>query len=109
MENLLILNKTRNIKNVNYNSLHKQNYSALDFHHKDNSKKGKDREIGILIHMYSKKRLFEELKNCKLLCSNCHRELHNKHLTKLSSSSSQGLPTSQVGNVSANLTESIRI
>lgn len=26
MENLLILNKTRNIKNVNYNSLHKQNY-----------------------------------------------------------------------------------
>ena len=26
MENLLILNKTGNIKNVNYNSLHKQYY-----------------------------------------------------------------------------------
>ena len=49
-------------------------YDALDFHHKDPSKKdftiskGKDKSWDSII---------EELDKCVLLCSNCHRELHS--------------------------------
>lgn len=47
--------------------------SALEFHHKDRSKKeftiGNKRGI-------SEKLALKELKKCKLLCSNCHREAH---------------------------------
>ena len=51
-----------------------KNISSLDFHHK------KDKSFQLdLRHLSnnSMKVLYEELCKCILLCSNCHRELHN--------------------------------
>jgi len=53
-----------------------KNYSALEFHHLDESTK----EFGITIREcsnYNLQKLIEESKKCIILCSNCHRELHN--------------------------------
>ncbi len=49
--------------------------AALEFHHKDPSKK--EFEIKNAIEKYSWKRVIPELKKCILLCANCHREIHN--------------------------------
>ena len=46
--------------------------SALEFHHKDPTKK--EFELGKIIR--SKKTFFEEADKCHLLCANCHREVH---------------------------------
>lgn len=46
---------------------------ALDLHHIDSSLKSKNFRSK---RGWSFKRLDEELKNCKLLCANCHREEH---------------------------------
>jgi predicted HNH restriction endonuclease len=47
---------------------------ALDFHHLEPSEK----HVGIseLLSMRSFGRAYEEAKKCKLVCSNCHREIH---------------------------------
>ena len=50
-------------------SFTKENIAAFDFHHKEDSSK-KD---GINFRLLNYK---EELKKCILLCSNCHRILH---------------------------------
>lgn len=47
---------------------------ALDFHHKDPSKK--DEGLARLITTGSMKRIQEELEKCDVLCANCHRILH---------------------------------
>lgn len=47
---------------------------VLDFHH--NESNDKDTEISILARLGSKKRLIEEMKKCKVLCANCHRDFH---------------------------------
>lgn len=49
--------------------------AALDFHHKDPSQKEFD--IGTKNVCFSK--IVLEAKKCSLLCSNCHREEHNKN------------------------------
>jgi hypothetical protein len=49
-------------------------YSALDFHHKEPELKEFDWKH---LQRHSWKTIEEELNKCVLLCSNCHRELHN--------------------------------
>lgn len=56
-----------------------KNISALEFHHKDPSKKEFVLSSNNLVQLnYS--RLSEEVSKCLLLCSNCHREEHFPHL-----------------------------
>lgn len=51
-----------------------RNYSALEFHHLDPSKK--EQELASSIRC-SWSKFVEELKKCILVCSNCHREEHH--------------------------------
>lgn len=51
-------------------------YWVLDFHHIDPSKK--DFNIGSAIRVKSFKKLVEEMKKCRVLCANCHRDFHFK-------------------------------
>ena len=51
--------------------------AALDFHHKDMNEKEFNISGGSL---KSFEKLKPELDKCILLCANCHREIHNKHL-----------------------------
>lgn len=50
--------------------------SALDFHHKDPSQK--DFALSRNGHTRSWKLLKEEADKCELVCSNCHREIHEE-------------------------------
>jgi len=53
--------------------------ACFDFHHMDHSVKGA--EIGKLLDRQTKEGLehtMNELKNCLVLCSNCHRREHSK-------------------------------
>lgn len=50
--------------------------SALDFHHRDPTQK--DFAISHLKSHALTKKVFEELDKCDLVCSNCHREIHDK-------------------------------
>lgn len=52
-----------------------RNYSALEFHHLDPSKK--EQELASSIRC-SWSKFVEELKKCVLVCSNCHREEHHQ-------------------------------
>ncbi|NQV12467.1 HNH endonuclease [Candidatus Uhrbacteria bacterium] len=47
---------------------------ALDFHHRDPSKKS----FGISAKGYTRswKKVQDELDKCALICANCHREIH---------------------------------
>jgi len=49
---------------------------ALEFHHNDLS----DKKFGISEKGYTKswEKVMVELNKCKLVCANCHRELHAK-------------------------------
>lgn len=49
--------------------------AALDFHHRDPSKKDPSFES---IRYWGMERAKEELDRCMLVCSNCHRELHEE-------------------------------
>jgi hypothetical protein len=51
-----------------------KNFSALDFHHRDSTKKEFD--WGRL-RLMAKTTVKKELDKCDILCSNCHQELHN--------------------------------
>ena len=62
-------------QNCGYN----KNIAALEFHHLH------DKSFQLDIRNLSNnsiKVLYEESKKCKLLCSNCHRELHNPEMSK---------------------------
>ncbi len=50
-------------------------FAALDFHHKDHTKKEKG--IGKILVLKVTEERIKEVKKCEILCSNCHRELHN--------------------------------
>ncbi|MEK6917572.1 MAG: hypothetical protein AABW51_01350 [Nanoarchaeota archaeon] len=52
-----------------------KSYAAFDFHH---DKGEKEENISYLIKNESRQKLLKEVEKCILLCSNCHRELHNK-------------------------------
>lgn len=47
---------------------------ALEFHHRDSSKK----DFGISSRGYTRSwtKIREEIEKCELLCANCHREVH---------------------------------
>lgn len=47
---------------------------ALEWHHPNNDK---EMEPSILLH-YSLDKYLKEIKKCKLLCANCHRETHDE-------------------------------
>lgn len=52
---------------------YKKNICALDFHHRDTTTKKFN-----LAHIPGiNKKVLDEVDKCDLLCSNCHRELHN--------------------------------
>ncbi len=56
-------------------------FAALDFHHRN--PKEKEYDIHKLLHLSPLKsknidKIFKELEKCDVLCSNCHREMHNK-------------------------------
>jgi hypothetical protein len=46
--------------------------AALDFHHKDPAKKN----FGVSSNRNNKEQVLKEIKNCEVLCSNCHRIEH---------------------------------
>ena len=58
-----------------------KNYAALEFHHIDPEEKEFQLDARRIANT-SKTRLFEELKKCKLVCANCHREIHHSDLDK---------------------------
>lgn len=47
---------------------------CLDFHHID--PKGKLADVSDMIYRVSEKRMYNEIKKCVVVCSNCHRKLH---------------------------------
>ena len=47
-------------------------YAALEFHHINPKEKDKT------MKQLSKDKILEEIKKCILVCSNCHREIHEK-------------------------------
>jgi hypothetical protein len=55
-----------------------KNFAALDFHHKENKVSNVSR---LCLSDASWKRIQTEINKCILLCSNCHRELHNPKYT----------------------------
>lgn len=46
---------------------------VMDFDHRDKKKKLVTVNSMVNIHRYSKDKILEEIKNCDLVCSNCHR------------------------------------
>jgi len=65
-----------------------KNFSALDFHHTKRKKLSIAREIRNLSEksFYDGKVdriLTEIMSKCEILCSNCHREHHNKHIMNM--------------------------
>ncbi len=65
-----------------------KNFSALDFHHTKRKKIGIARAIRNLSEksFYDGKVdsiLTEIMSKCEVLCANCHREHHNKHIMKM--------------------------
>lgn len=55
---------------------YKNNYAALEFHHRDPSEK--KFELAQIKHAQISNKLLEELNKCDLLCSNCHRKAHQQ-------------------------------
>ena len=65
-----------------------KNFSALDFHH---IKKKRYKVARVLRNLSEKSFsdgkvndiLYEIMVNCEILCANCHRVHHNKHIMKM--------------------------
>ena len=57
------------------------NLAALEFHHIDPSKKNFKLDARKLSNCTWNK-ILEEFNKCKLLCSNCHAEIHEKNTTE---------------------------
>jgi hypothetical protein len=55
---------------------YRSNYSALEFHHVDPTKKKFQLDMRSLANLRWKI-VLEESKKCRLLCANCHAEHHN--------------------------------
>ncbi len=53
-----------------------RNYSALEFHHLTSENKSFDLDLRSLSNRRWET-ILREVRKCRLVCSNCHRELHN--------------------------------
>ena len=54
---------------------YKEHAVALDFHHRDETEK----YVAVSAIFNAKiKRIFEEIRKCRLVCANCHRVLHKE-------------------------------
>lgn len=57
---------------------YKRSYRALEFHHRN----GSDDKLATICQMISRRfawaKIEAELAKCDLVCSNCHRELHDE-------------------------------
>lgn len=51
-----------------------KSFAAMDLHHRDPSEK---EYTPSKMRNYSRESIEKELSKCDLLCSNCHREIHN--------------------------------
>ena len=56
-----------------------ENLAALEFHHADPGTKAFSLDLRSLSNR-SWQAIVVEARKCELLCSNCHKELHNPHL-----------------------------
>lgn len=56
-----------------------KNISAFDFHHKDPDEKSFEVKVQFLKYK-TENEILEEALKCMLLCSNCHREIHNPYM-----------------------------
>jgi len=65
-------------KNCSYS----KNISALEFHHRDPNAKEGQLDLRTLSNR-SMDYIMTEVDKCDLLCSNCHRELHNPEMELL--------------------------
>jgi len=54
--------------------------AALEFHYTN----PEDKKFGVTLRSFSRtvKSIKEEINKCILLCSNCHKEIHNKERIK---------------------------
>ena len=57
-------------------------YYCLDFHHNNSSEK--EGNISTMIRFSSFKKVKEEILKCRILCANCHRELHHNEKSLIS-------------------------
>jgi hypothetical protein len=57
---------------------YRRNYSALEFHHTDPGTKSFQLDMRSLANLQWEQ-IESEVRKCRLLCSNCHAELHNPH------------------------------
>lgn len=72
----IILEKGGKCECCGYN----KNIAALEFHHINPEEKDYQLDLRAFSN-YSLEHLRSEISKCKLLCANCHRELHNEELT----------------------------
>lgn len=65
-------------KDLHCESCGEERWWVLDFHHSNPEEK----EAGVarLLRQASKERVLKEISKCKVLCSNCHRDLHYKEM-----------------------------
>jgi len=68
------LNRYKKLKGCSHCGYDK-NPIALDFHHVDKNDKRKG-VAGMLSH--SRRKIFDEIRKCIILCANCHRIEHSK-------------------------------
>lgn len=57
-----------------------KNQACLDFHHNDGNEK--ERRITAGLWYYSKQLFNEELNKCRLLCKNCHYDIHHPEISE---------------------------
>lgn len=61
-------------KNLYCETCGEKDFRCLDFHHVDPLEK--DIEVSLMIVKFGKTKILNEIKKCKVLCSNCHRKFH---------------------------------
>jgi hypothetical protein len=58
-----------------------RNFAALEFHHLDPSTKAFNLDLRSLSNR-AWERIVQESEKCELVCSNCHKEIHNPEASR---------------------------